>query len=468
MRSDFCTMSALLLSLSTCGRGTLVRHPGPDGGTTVGKDDNDAAPDAGGRTDVRAQKLACTFKGFVGATAYPPAAQPFSLIATDLNGDGRLDLLAAEESNNVPSLELFTNKGNGTFAPSTLSIPSKHNVSNLVAADFNGDGLVDLASQSNNATGIDLATDDGVLAFDFGTGQATFAAQSVTQPSPQTYGFLAVGDFDGDKHPDLAFAGYSYRMAVGFITDAGGIALPGPVPTNNALNIYRNTGNGTFAAPNSQAAPYWLKKIATGDFDGDGHLDIAELLSVSDWQLGVYYNAGDGTFPDEATFAAKPDWSSYGLGVADFNGDGIDDLATTTILRPNASDQAIVLEVFTGGRDRSFTGPTTYPIETVPTLYDVTIGDFNGDGKPDIALVLGHDPQGAPTAPVPVVVFENRGDGTFGAPVTYVVGGSVELITSAITAGDFNADGVDDIAVATIGRFSPYPVAVNVLLSRCE
>ena len=461
--------AVLVLSLSACGRGALLsgsRQPsgrssgGSDGGQSTGGD-------AGSKTDTRIGKPSCTFKGFANPAAYTPSNSPRALVTTDLTGDGRLDLVIVESHNNVPSLELLTNTGNGAFSLSALPVAIKPNSGTLVAADFNGDGIVDLASQSNSADGIDLATDDGVLAFDFGTGHGTLASQSVTLATPQTSGRLAVGDFDGDGRPDLAFAGYDYLMMGGFVTDAGGIALPGPEPANYALNVFRNTGQGSFAAPVSYANPAWFKDLVTGDFDGDGHLDIAELASTTASMFGVFYNAGDGTFRDEATFGSSPDRGGAGLGVADFNGDGIDDLATTTILRPNASDEAIVIEVFTGARDRSFAMATT-EITSVPDVYQVATGDFNGDGKPDVALVLQPAGRGGSAPPVPVAVFENQGDGTFAAPVIYNLSGASELLTDAITAGDFNGDGVTDIAVATTGRFSPYPVAVHVLLSQCE
>ena len=69
---------------------------------------------------------------------------------------------------------------------------------------------------------------------------------------------------------------------------------------------------------------------------------------------------------------------------------------------------------------------------------------------------------------VEVAVFENLGDGSFAARVTYTVGGADLEYAMAIAAGDFNGDGVTDIAVTTMGEASPYPVAVNVLLSNCE
>ena len=348
------TSALLLLLLAACSRGGLLHKSGQasggSGGSGGGGGGSQAGSDAGNKGDGRAPKPSCTFKGFANPVAYTPTAAPYSLRVADVTGDGHLDILVKEGRNGVPSLELLTNTGQGTFTQATLPFVFPLNSGVPVAADFNGDGILDLASQGNSATGIDVGNHDGVLAFDFGTGAGKLASQAVALPSPQTDGFLAVGDFDGDGRPDLAFAGYDYQMMGGFVTDAGGIALPGPEPTNFAMNVYRNTGQGHFAAPVGYATPAFFKDLVTGDFDGDGHIDIALLASTTAWLLGVFYNVGDGSFADEATFGPNPDWGGFGFGAADFNGDGIDDLATVTYQRPNASDEAIVIEVWTQRR----------------------------------------------------------------------------------------------------------------------
>jgi hypothetical protein len=102
----------------------------------------------------------------------------------------------------------------------------------------------------------------------------------------------------------------------------------------------------------------------------------------------------------------------------------------------------------------------SYPIANLPSVDQLVASDFNGDRKPDLAMVIGSGIAGAPIAPT-VVVLPNLGDGTFGAPVTYTVGGRDAQFAMALTAADFNGDGVTDIAVATT-------LAVNVLLSMCE
>ena len=439
-----------VLSLAGCGGGAAAPGTG----------------DAGTDTDGSGGKTSCTFMGFASPVAYTPSAGPRALVTTDLTGDGRLDLMIAGMRNGVATLDLLTNTGDGAFSLSALPVSIKPSSASLVAADFNEDGIVDLASQSNSSDGIDLATGDGVLAFDYGTGHGALASQAVTLATPETSGRVAVGDFDGDGRPDLAFAGYDY-VEVGGVTSDGRLSLPAPAPANSALNVFRNAGQGSFAAPVSYAKPATYGDLVTGDFDGDGHLDIAELASSTAGMIRVFYNTGDGTFRDAASFGPNPDWPGFGLGVADFNGDGVDDMATATILRPNASDEAMVIEVFTGARDGSFVVTTT-AITAVPDVYQVATGDFNADGRPDVALVLAPAGRGGGAPPVPVAIFANQGDGTFAAPVIYSLSGTSELLTNALAAGDFNGDGVTDLAVATTGRFDPYPSAVNVLLSQCK
>ncbi|HTA91843.1 MAG TPA: VCBS repeat-containing protein [Polyangiaceae bacterium] len=429
--------AALVLCLSACG-GRSVQ--GPAGSARVGDAGADAGPDA--------QARRCTFKGFASAVSYATAKEPLSIVAVDLTGTGHLDLIAGEVEANGFSSELLVNAGDGTFALTGSYGASANNVNNLVAADFNGDGRVDLASESSGVSGIDL-----------GTGGSAFAPSLVPFPTQQSEGYLAAGDFNGDGHPDIAFAGYDNGEIYG--------GLPEPIQTNFALSVFLNAGAGTFAAPATYANPRSFLSLATGDFDGDGQLDLAELTSAAVAGISIFFNAGGGVFRSEANYPASDSESNFGLGIADFNGDGKDDLATTTVLSPNTAAAANVLEVFSGAAGGSINGPVYYPIANVPDISTIVTGDFNGDGKPDLAMVMAKA-DAASTVPTPVNVFENQGDGTFGAPVIYGVGGVTFEYASAVAAGDFNGDGVTDIAVTTSGVEPPYPWAVNVLLSQCE
>jgi hypothetical protein len=147
-----------------------------------------------------------------------------------------------------------------------LSLPGAMSFMNMVTADLNGDGAVDLASQSNGSSdGVDLETGDGVLSTDLGDRRGGFAGQPTSYPTPQTSGRLVAGDFDEDGHPDLVFAGNDIVEVYG--------GLPVPMATNFALNFYRNLGDGRVAAPTSSPSVGGYM-LVTGDFNGDGYLEV--------------------------------------------------------------------------------------------------------------------------------------------------------------------------------------------------
>jgi hypothetical protein len=431
----------------TGGTRTQSRMPPPDAGT-----------------------LHCAFQGFAPAAVYGVANEPGAILAIDRTHDGHLDLVVSES---VPgggwTSELFVNQGDGGFVETASYGADANNVSNMVAGDFDGDGRLDLASQSN--AGIDVDTTDhttGLLGIDFGVAGGMFAPALATLPTPRTDGALAVADFNADGRPDLAFPSDDYVIAGGGVNDAGLVAIPGPEDTELALSVFMNRGDGTFAAPTTYAnldAPRagWF---GVGDFDGDGHIDFAERATRNSGGFGVFFNAGDGSLGDEVTFHANEMWGLGGLGVADFDGDGIDDVALTTILDPNLPDEANVIEIFTGTRNRTFNGPAVYPLPALPDVDAILTGDFNGDAHPDLALVLRNTWGSAD--PIPIAVFQNLGDGTFGPPVNYDVGGQAFQYVIGIAAGDFNGDGVTDLAVTTSGEeANPDPESVSVLLSEC-
>jgi hypothetical protein len=429
-----------------CGGRAAEQHGPAAAGAAGTKGGAGAAGTGGVSLDAGVDQKPCAFRGFAPAVSYETANEPLSIFALDRTHNGHLDLVVGEHGNAAYLTELMLNAGNGAFSlPAVLD--SATDIESLVAADFNGDGKLDLARQVN-----------GTLGLDFGTQAGLFAAAWVSSPMPQTSGYLAVGDFNQDGQPDLAFAGHNNGLIYG--------GLPVPVQTDIALNLLFNAGNGTFAEPTVFAEPNSVESLTTGDFDGDGRLDLVGITGTAGGSFGVFYDQG-GALAGEVSTLVNADRELHGLGIADFNGDGKDDLATTTILQPNTSNQAIVLEVFRGTTG-GFDGPVSYPIANLPSVDQLVTGDFNGDHKPDLAMVIASSIAGAPIAPTPVVVFPNLGDGTFGPPVTYPVGGQDTQFAMALAAGDFNGDGVTDIAVATTGQEAPFPLAVNVLLSICE
>ena len=454
-----------LLALAACGGRSTgpADHAAGSSGSLSGDsgDLRDAAPEGGAKH--------CVFRGFAPAVAYGTMSEPAAIAVVDRSHDGHADLLVGERGAFVgdDSSELFTNAGDGTFSASSTYGASANEVGTLVSADFDGDGYVDLASLvPNPADDGGMTATTALIGIDFGRPGGLFATGLVTFTVQAALGQLATGDFNGDGHPDLAFAGYDEIYLPGFVTDAGAIADPGYEPGNFTLNVYLNRGGGTFGAPTSLPTEDW-QTIATGDFNGDGHLDMAVYSSTGTNSFGVFLNAGDGSFPGETDYSASTTWIAYGLAAGDFNGDGLDDLTTTSIVDANLPGETNVLDVFDGMRDGGLSAPITDTIASLPQVVALVTGDFNGDGHLDVAMALGG--QWGQAMPIPVAVFPNRGDGTFGDPVTYGVGGQAFQYITAIVAADLNGDGVTDIAVTTSGEEAmPNPESLTVLLSQCE
>lgn len=328
-----------------------------------------------------------------------------SLAVGDFNRDGKLDFIATEQ--NTDTLKLFLGDGAGGFgtptAFSTGALPNDFpNV--LAAADFNGDGKLDIAVTNRNTSNI------GVL---LGDGAGGFAAAAQYNGGPFPVGITA-GDYDGDGKIDIAVT-----------------AL-----TEQKLNVLRNNGDGTFAAPQPVASAFpgaWF--AATADFDNDGRADIA---FADQFRAVVVINAVPPL--GNLTFAAAV---NYTVGAViqqplagDFNRDGIDDIVVTRVTQ---NDPELWLGNGSGGF--TFSGLVTAGLAALR----LAAGDFNRDGILDLAFVGFND----------LSIVLGNGAGAFAAPTTYSVG----TFPRAAVVADFNRDGVADVAVANNG--SPF---VSVLI----
>ena len=218
---------------------------------------------------------------------------------------------------------------------------------------------------------------------------------------------IAVGDFNGDGHADLAVDDFDI----------------------NKVSVLLGNGDGTFQAAASYATQLGPTAIVVGDFNGDSRADIAVANSATaSSSVGIFLGNGDGTFQTAVNYSVPQ--NPHSLAVADFNADGIADLVTDNFVGNSVS-------VLLGNGDGTFRTAMSYSAGTGP-IY-VAVGDFNGDGRADIAV--------ANQAGNNVSVLLGNGDGTFQAAVNLVVGSN----PSSIAVGDFNGDGLTDLAVANGG-----------------
>jgi hypothetical protein len=318
---------------------------------------------------------------------------PAALVG-DFTGDGHLDLAIANTGANAVSLLL--GRGHGTFQD-PVNIPVGSRPVGLVAGDL-GNGHLDLAVTDSGSKDVSVL---------LGGGDGTFAPP-VRYPVGVAPDSIIAGDFTGDGHLDLA------------VTNGG----------STYVSLLRGRGDGTFE-PQLQSAvtdtPTIHDGLAVGDFDRDGHLDLATAqLGTSD--ISVLLGKGDGTFQLPLRFAV-------GLGPVaavsgDFSNSGRRDVASV-----NATTNEVAVAL--GAGDGTLGSPLFYPVGVGPVA--IVTGDFNGDGRLDLAIVN--------FASNDVSVLLGLGDGTFRSEQRYAVGTN----PTGIVAGDFDGDGTLDLAVTNSG-----------------
>jgi len=322
---------------------------------------------------------------------------PAFVATADFNGDNKPDLIAVNSFSG--DVTVLLGNGHGHFAVGPNYAAGGNNPGYSVAAfgDINGDGRPDLVV-TNSAT--------NNLSVLLNAGGGRFAAARDFR-LPQIENFVTVGDFNHDGKEDLAVG-------------------------SKPISILFGKGNGTFGAPvaTNVSGAYPV----TGDFTGDGFLDLATAVGDS---VSVSLNKGDGTFKTPKTFfvATNITW----LATGDFNNDGKLDLVV-------CANKFVA--VLLGNGDGTFQSPK---YTAVPATWELAVGDFNGDGNLDLAL------NNVTTGDVTILL--GNGDGTFGKPHNFPAGSSS---FSSIAVGDFNGDGKLDVAVA--GATNLDRTSVNVLL----
>ena len=360
---------------------------------------------------------------FAPQVTYATGPEPIAVVVGDFNGDGILDLAvtngnctevgSADELCPPSTVSILLGNGDGTFQShvdySVGSFPSS-----LVAADFNGDGNLDLAIVNGSTVSVLLGNGDG-----------TFQPQVTYAIKPSSG--IVVGDFNNDGKLDLAVSGGSVLLG---------------------------NGNGTFQ-PHIDSS-FAGVSLAAADFNGDGNLDLAVATSSS---LEVFMGQGNGTFILQGEYAGGST-----VVAADLNGNGIVDLVSAGA--NDNSDNSSLVATLLGNGDGTFQAPVYYG--TSYLSFGLVVTDLNGDGKLDLAAVnsgcafgsLCGEPQ---IPPGTISVLLGFGDGTFVGQTYYSVVSQGAQFFSYLVAVDLTGDGNLDL-VTTNGDLD----SISVLLGNAN
>jgi len=376
------------------------------------------------------------------AVSYAVGNYPVALAAGDLNGDGHPDLAVANTADS--SVSILLGQGDGTMHATTLRVGAL-DPNALLIADYTGDGKADLVvanyySQSGVPWGVRMypGNGDGTFQGDIVSNIVTSYFDVALQDLPIA---LAGGDFNGDGLPDYAVAN-GQRNEVQIARNYPSPTSPGGYFSVNPFPLGQTIDTG--------ASP---RGVASGDLNGDGKPDLV-LANSSSHDVSVLLGNGNGSYQPPQVYATGPYDPFFGnsifvsaIALGDFNNDGVPDIAVTV---SSFSEQGGWVSVLLGNGDGTFQPGVKYTYNSASDARSLVVGDFNGDGHPDVA-VLDLNPSGSGS----VHMLLNRGDGTFmEAPAS-----RLSDITGSFVAADFNGDGKLDLAIY-------YPTQVQILLGR--
>lgn len=313
---------------------------------------------------------------------------PERVLMADVTGDGRPDALTLNRLDG--SLTVLPALPNGRFQGALSALAEADDLTAVTVSDFNQDQNLDLAVSSEESGSLTVFLGDGAGRFQSGA----------PRPIGRQPRALVAGDLDGDPFPDLAIANFG----------------------SDDVAVLAGDGRGGFAAPILVPVGFGPSAIAADKFSDSGHLDLAVANLLSD-SVSILYGDGKGRFPEVINRAVVP--RPNFLLVGDLNGDRVSDLAV-------GSRKGEFVAILHGDGKRLGEPEITALVGVAsPSVAE----DLDGDGEVDLVVVDEMSDS--------IQVLPGVGAGQFGAPIELPVGRHAH----AVAAGDFDGDGRPDIAL---------------------
>ncbi|MFL6387919.1 MAG: FG-GAP-like repeat-containing protein [Terriglobales bacterium] len=433
--------------------------------------------------------LPVSLPGFSFHPTLPAGYLPTSVTIGDFNKDGKMDWVVSNGGDN--SLWLYLGNGDGTnqlpiILPCTGAAPVQ-----VVAADLRKIGILDL---------VVAEADSQTIGVFLGNGDGTFAPEA-TYLVPRPPLSVAIGDFNGDGHPDIVvgllgdeFSGPlatlpadgtgKFGLPITFLADntiIGSYAITqivaadlngdgltdlavidqGGIDPNAGVHSYLSLGDGTFKDTQLVQGDV---AVALGDMDEDGCLDAVSVNPLG--LVSIAKGFCDGTFNVLGTFAAGDQPASVAL--ADMNGDGhLDVVAAGAFFGPGGAfgQEATNMVMVFPGNGRGSLGPSRL-YRSEPSMFGLALTDLDSDGHPDV-IVASQDTD-------TTSVFLNDGHGDLPGPTGEYIGygndgsgfvGSLNAPFSDFFVRDIDGDGKPDLALIEVPQFSGLPWELAVMLN---
>ena len=343
----------------------------------------------------------------------PTGQAPGSILIADINHDGYPDLLIANTGGET--LTVLLGDGHGHFHAAAGDPPrTGHSPNDLAIGDFNGDGHPDLLIANTETPNLTILLGDGKGGF-----QPAAHSPFVTTSQPHVHG-VAVGDFNGDGKLDAVTDSWAHDHILMFFGDgAGNLITPGRI---------FNTGK----------RPY--QRLRTADFNRDGKMDVV-TTDLDANAVSILLGDGHGGLTDAPGSPVPAGGAPWAVTIDDFNRDGNPDLAVVPYDRDLKDAKDLGVTVLLGDGRGGFRKLRADPLSLAGCRGPdrIATGDINGDGFPDIAVTCAQNNR--------LMLFFGSKDGAFRA-----VSQEVQTGWSGLAVGDLNGDGKADIAVSNAGE----------------